>query len=215
MVNNEDQAKSDLGANNDKSQKERKDEPMKITTKDGKAYIETLMNDDFNNKIKKMHGKWSPAHKAWVVKEALIENVRKAMRDVFGYDDTQDVETVSVKIRFNKPVRVTLGSINIYGKMVSKAYGRDSGAMYCQDVVYLEGEAKSGGSVRNYESIILEDSVVLLLNVPVTKLGEKLPDGAEIITEEMERKEFLLRRKAELELELLEINQELNEQGHH
>ena len=35
MVNNEDQAKSDLGANNDKSQKERKDEPMKITTKDG------------------------------------------------------------------------------------------------------------------------------------------------------------------------------------
>lgn len=56
--------------------------------------------------------------------------------------------------------------IRLFGKTIASAYGRDSGAKLGKDAVLIKGNACSGGSVKNWRTIIVAESVILLNNVP-------------------------------------------------
>ena len=53
----------------------------------------------------------------------------------------------------------------LFGKVLSHAYGRDSGGKPGRDVVYVHGNPCSGGSAAHWESGVEEGSEILLHNV--------------------------------------------------
>ncbi len=182
---------------------------MKIKLKDGKANVYTPYNPDFVKKIKGIgNAKWNSSEKCWVVPETAIEAVREIMDEVYGYSDIKENETVTLKVKFREEVSEYRSDVVLFGKVLAHAYGRDSGARIGDDVAYVSGGATSGGSVKNWYSIVKEGSVVILSNV--NKLVYEKSETEYNITVELlktkvnkqgllEEKERLLKRIAEIE----------------
>ena len=183
---------------------------LNIRIAEGKAIITTPYNADFVSKIKNIGGRWNAASKAWSVSDSMVAEAREIMRAVYGQDDQQtDVQTTDIRVRFNDDVWGHQEGVTLYGKTIAKAWGRDSGARVGDDVAFIDGQPKSGGSVKNWLTIVPAGSVVVIKNVPVTLLGAELPTGAEIISDVDSKREALLARKAELEAALADINNQL------
>jgi len=183
---------------------------MTIEIVNGKAHITTPYNQDFVAKIKNIGGRWDASSKTWTVSESMIDEAREIMRQVYGKDDQQtDTPSTDIRIRFNKEVSVLQAGITLYGKTIAKAWGRDSGARVGDDVAFITGKPISGGSVKNWHTIIEAGSEIVVKNVPLTLIGSELPEGAQIISDAESKRDVLLARKAELEAALADINAQL------
>ena len=184
-----------------------------ITTanKGTQTAVYTPYNASFVSAIRKIGGaKWDAEGKAWMVPTASLPQVREIMRNIWGEDDRMDtVKRVSVRLTFAEECTEWHGPVEIFGKVLSSATGRDSGARVGEDVFYTAGGPASGGSVKNWRSVVEEGSVVVLSSVPETMLDEAaLPYGVtmEIIEDSgidraalIDEKEKLLARLAEIE----------------
>lgn len=158
---------------------------IKITTApDGRARVHTPYNADFVARIKTAGGRWDSAAKCWTVSADALDVVRAIMRDVYGMDDNPVRETARVRLTFEARVYECCASVTILGHTIARAFGRDSGARVGDGVYYEVGKPGSGGSVKNWISVVEAGSVVVLAAVPTALLDrEDLPDGvtAEII----------------------------------
>lgn len=150
--------------------------------KEDKIKIFTPYNPDFVKRIKKIGGAvWKGD--GWVVSESFTDDVRKIMLDVYGYSDVTDNDTVTLRVTVHEELRERCGSVFLFGKNLSKAYGRDSGAKPGEDVAYLEGGCTSGGSAKNWCSVVQENSVIKLYNVNRNVYEveiDNLPDGVSV-----------------------------------
>ena len=189
---------------------------IKVTVKDGRASIYTPFNRDFVAAIKTNIGgrKWDADSKCWTVPEEALPQVRQIMMDVYGETDLPDAGgSVTVKVTFKEEWSVRCDDVVIFKKVLASARGRDSGARPGDDVTYLEGEPTSGGSCKNWESVVPEGAVVLLRHVPKA-VWEQDKDSeyytAEIVDEgkDVKRKE-LEAEKARLLARIAEIDKEL------
>lgn len=181
---------------------------FEIKISDGKAAIYTPYNADFVSRIKLLGGRWNPAEKCWTVADFKVEDVRAAMRSIYGQDDRPVSETVDVILTFDKEYYEYCGPVTILGRTIAAARGRDSGARMGDDVMFLEGEPESGGSVKKWRTVIPAGCVVKLPNLPKTATEEcDLPDGVtmEIIGQNIDR-EALLSEKEKLLARLAEID---------
>lgn len=182
---------------------------IKIEVKDGVANVYTPYNPDFVKKIKGIGGaKWNGPQKCWTIPQTAIEAAREIMTNIYGYSDIKENETISLKVTFNEAVYGSCSDVLLFGKILSHAYGRNSGAKVGDDVAYISGGATSGGSAKNWNSIVKKGSVAILTNV-----NKSVYEKAEIeydITVEvletkvnkkslLEEKERLLKRIAEIE----------------
>lgn len=182
---------------------------MKIEVMNGKANVYTPYNPDFVKKVKGIGGaKWNGSEKCWEIPETAIEAAREIMCEVFGYSDVKENETISLKITFNEKVEEPKSDVVLFGKILSHAKGRDTGAKVGDDVAYICGGGTSGGSVKNWYSIVRDGSVAILSNVNKSIYErEKIPYNVtvEVINESksekdlIEEKERLLKRIAEIE----------------
>lgn len=184
-----------------------------ITTKNKgtQTAVYTPYNAAFVSAIRKIGGaKWDPEGKAWMVPTASLPQVREIMRNIWGEDDQLDTcKRVTVRLTFREICSAECRPVEILGKTVSRAYGRDSGARPGDDVAFEAGGPRSGGSAKNWRSVVEEGSVAILRNVPETMLDKaELPAGVtmEIIQDSgidraalTEEKEKLLARLAEIE----------------
>lgn len=183
---------------------------IKIDIIDDRAIITSPYNADFISAIKRIGGaSWDRARKVWSIPADTVEQAREIMRRVYGEDDRPNTQpNVSVRLTFGKEVYRIHEPIMIYGKTVASAYGRDSGARVGDDVAIVAGNPTSGGSVKNWATIIPEGCIAVLHNVPQAALQMELPKGvtAEVIEKkgpdlaalEAER-ERLLARLAEID----------------
>ena len=186
---------------------------FEIKINDGKASVFTPYNTEFISRVKLLGGRWNPSAKCWTVNENAVDDVRAAMRAVYGQDDQPVSETVDVILRFEDEVSVWHDSVTILGRTIASAMGRDSGARVGEDVMFLEGKPISGGSVKNWHTIVPAGCVVKLPNLPKTALSEcELPDDVtmEIIGQDIDR-DALAAEKARLLGRLAEINALLGE----
>lgn len=184
-----------------------------ITTKNKgtQTAVYTPYNAAFVSSIRKIGGaKWDAEGKAWMVPTASLPQVREIMRNIWGEDDQLDTsKRVTVRLTFREICSAECRPVEILGKTVSRAYGRDSGARPGDDVAFEAGGPRSGGSAKNWRSVVEEGSVAILRNVPETMLDKaELPEGVtmEIIQDSgidraalMAEKEKLLARLAEIE----------------
>jgi len=148
---------------------------MKITNiGNGKIAIETPYNPNFVSKIKKAGGKWNPGNKTWETDERSIEAVRAIMREVYGQDDLPQ-ELVNVKVTIGQQsISQHTGPIVLFGRAIASAWGRDSGARVGEGVCFESGSATSGGSAKNWYTIIKENSVFTVYDIPKKAVEEKL-----------------------------------------
>lgn len=192
---------------------------IKVTIKDGRASIYTPFNRDFVAAIKTNIGgrRWDTDNKCWTVPEESLPQVRQIMMDVYGETDLPDTcGSVTVRVTFKDEWSVKRDDAVLFRKVLASARSRDSGARPGEDVTYLEGEPTSGGSCKNWESVVPAGSVVLLRHVPLT-VWEQDKDGgeyylAEIVDEgkDVRRKE-LEAEKARLLARIAEIDKLLAE----
>lgn len=183
---------------------------MRIETKDGKAYIYTPYNSKFVQKIKRVSSaKWDPKHGAWVVNVEYVPAVRKIMADVYGESDIPaEGKRYDIKLTFHKECSRECDGVYFFGKCLAYAYGRDSGAKIGEGVCYLDGDCKSGGSVRRWQSIVKKGSVVMVYDVPESLArSEKPVDGVDFeFIERTPDKDTLLREKESLLARIAEID---------
>ena len=188
---------------------------IKVTIKDGRASVFTPFNRDFVAAIRSVGGrKWDADDKCWTVPEESLPQVRQIMMDVYGETDLPGTcGSVTVKVTFKEEYSERRDDVIIFKKVIASARGRDSGARPGDDVTYLEGEPTSGGSMKNWESVVPAGAVVLLRHVPLS-VWEQDKDSeyytAEIVDEgkDVKRKE-LEEEKARLLARIAEIDKEL------
>lgn len=183
-------------------------EKFEVISKDGKARIYAPYNATFVSRVKLLGGRWIAADRCWSVSEDALEDVRAAMRDIYGRDDHPVSDTADVILRFERDVEGDKTAVTILGRTVARAFGRDSGAKVGEGVLFLEGEPKSAGSVKNWLTVVPSGCVVKLLRVPASMLeNPDLPRGVtlEVAAARVDRaaledeKARLLKRLAEVE----------------
>lgn len=182
---------------------------MKITVKEGKAYISTPYNKDFVAKIKQIGGaKWNAESRCWMIPESEIDTARKYMQEVYGETDLPaEGERVTVDVTFLQTEWEVCESISLFGKVVVRAWGRDSGAKVCEDVTLVDGRIGSGGSVKNWRTTIYEGAVLRIRNIPRAAL--QIENPYHIKVEEVQKdgidREALMIEREKLMARLAEI----------
>ena len=175
-----------------------------------KSKITSPYNPDFISKVKALGGKWSPFDKTWVVSSEILEDVRYAMMSIYGRDDRVPSETVDVLITFNEDVSTHCGPVVMFGQVVAYAFGRDSGARVGDNASFIEGHPESGGSMKNWYTVVPAGCVVKMIKVPKVLYDgfnpETCPSGVsvELLDSKLD-KEALLQEKESLIKRLNEI----------
>lgn len=190
----------------------------KITIKheNGKIQLNTPYNPDFVKKIKFAGGQWNSSAKVWEMDERNLDTARSIMLEVYGEDD-RPTKKVSVRISVLNQISEERGSVCILGRTVAKASGRDSGAKIGDGVCFEVGEATSGGSAKNWMTLIEQDSVIIMHDVPEKLTLQEPPKNIygeslyklEIIENKISR-DTLIAEREKLIARLEEINQLLN-----
>lgn len=147
---------------------------MKIVENSTMIYIYTPYNPDFISKLKgTIKCRWDATLRCWVMQKDMIDTVRNIMTEVYGYNDLDENQTrYSVKCRAKCLISETRGPIVLFGKTIVSACGRDSGAQIEDDVEFTEGKPSSGGSVKNWTTVICEGSEFIIHGVVKAKLEE-------------------------------------------
>lgn len=69
-------------------------------------------------------------------------------------------DTIRVRATFEETVSEYKSPVRCLGVTIAKASSRDSGAYVPSEVVYIEGEADSGGSMKNWRTNVFSGAVV-------------------------------------------------------
>lgn len=186
---------------------------MKMTTENGLAQVYTPYNKDFVAKIKTIGGaKWNGWEKCWTVPESEINTVRRFMLEVYGEtDQAEEGERFTVQVTFNAEESETCDGINLFGRQIARAFGRDTGARMGDDATLISGKITSGGSAKNWRTIVEAGTVVKVRNVPRAALA--IPTEYDITVEIMEEAEIdwlaILAEREKLVARLAEIDKML------
>lgn len=130
------------------------------------------------------------------------------MREVYGRDDQPVAETVDVELTFAEDVSEWHGPVTLLGRAIASASGRDSGARIGEGTMFIAGKPTSGGSVKNWYTIVPAGCVVKLMKLPkLATENTEMPEGVtmRIIGSEIDRaaleaeREKLLARIAEID----------------
>jgi hypothetical protein len=147
---------------------------VKITNiGNGKVAVESPYNPEFVSRVKKAGGRWNSRNKTWEVDERSVEAVRAIMREVYGQDDLPQ-ELVTVKVTVGSSISQHHGPIVIFGRTVASAFGRDSGARIGEGVCFEKGGCDSGGSMKNWYTIVRAGSEITIYDVPRLAVEQKL-----------------------------------------
>lgn len=145
---------------------------MKITVKlsDGIAYIDSPYNPEFVSRIKNCGGRWDMSTRTWKIAEHALDAARQIMQEVYGETDQPKTEpTVTLRVEALADIWEVCSAIVIAGRVVARAYSRDSGARVGDDVAFVSGAPYSGGSAKSWTTCIDAGSVIKLYNVPLSK----------------------------------------------
>ena len=186
---------------------------MRIETGDGIAKVFTPYNERFARRIRNIGGaKWTGEY--WKVPAAYTDVVREIMLDVYGYNDITENRTVTLRVTFPVEAKSYCSDVVLFGKVISHATGRDSGARVGADVAFIKGGVYSGGSCKNWYSYVKEGSEVILTNVNENvfrKESEEEPEYQITVTvlEDVKDKGELLAEKERLLKRIEEIDRAL------
>lgn len=115
-----------------------------------------VRNSRLQTKIHELGGRWDAEARAWVFPAFVADAVE-------NLDFVYNTDFVPVEIEFLAQFSWCCGPAQVLGFNLAAAAGRDSGARMCTGVSLLSGAVKSGGSVKNWQTIVEEGSVMRLM----------------------------------------------------
>lgn len=190
-----------------------------VTIKAGTAYIASPYNPEFVSRIKNCGGRWDAETRTWKISEQALDDARQIMQDIYGETDQQTAgTTVTLRAEIIDSIWETRKPIVIAGRVVASAFGRDSGARVGDNVAFIAGGPKSGGSVKNWQTCIDAGSIIKVYKVPAAKAREAVENppykGMVCVIEQPETidRAALEAEREKLLARIAEIDAQLNQQ---
>jgi hypothetical protein len=182
---------------------------MKIKTTENTIIVISEYNTEFVDAARNLGGKWvSPA---WVFDIRDEAAVRAACMEFYGTDGVK-TDTVDIRVTITSDIEARTADITVFGKVVARAFGRDSGAKIGAGIVIESGKFSSGGSAKNWETTGQAGTVFLMRDVS-RRLVEANSDSSieiEILSAKAEiDKDALQAERDRLMTRLAEIDEQL------
>lgn len=118
-----------------------------------KLVVTTPYNSEFVKKAKDLGGKWDAKNSTWVFKSSIEEYVDGLLIDIFGVTGESEYETCSLIVK-NFNMEQFNADIELFGRTIARAFGRDTGAKLGEGIVWISGIKDSGGSTKNWKTVI-------------------------------------------------------------
>ncbi|MBS9405356.1 hypothetical protein KG088_17230 [Halomonas sp. TRM85114] len=147
-------------------------------------------------------------NKLWIFDARDEDRVKDILVDVFGTHDSEQCETIDIQMAFEEDDYAAKEALYYAGRQVARAMGRDSGAKLGDGVVVIEGRApRSGGSAKNWTTVISAGTVLEIRDIPKPAADELINNPPEGVVVSLVRgasisMESLQLRRAELLSEL-------------
>lgn len=123
------------------------------------AGLRTLSHYKYNawlvSRCKELGGTWDAKAKCWIF-NGLVED------EVDELDYLYNSELVGVELIAKKTIESCRSAIYFLGYRLAAANSRDYGAKIESDVAFISGNITSGGSYKNWDTIIEKDTVIRL-----------------------------------------------------
>lgn len=182
---------------------------MDIKILDGKLLVESEYNPAFVQAARRLGGKWESPFWSFDVRDEA--DVRALCLECYGTDGLTAVELVDLQVTIPEDVSEIGGrqdSIYLFGRVIARAWGRDSGAKLGNGIVIKQGGFSSGGSVKNWITAVQDGTVFIMRDVPKSLVDTH--DNKAFIVEVIAKqsvskenlnaeKELLIKRLAEIE----------------
>lgn len=136
-----------------------------ISVSDKNIRVASPYNPEFVAGAKRLGARWSAP--VWIFDARDEDRVRDLCREVYGDDGRGLAQVCTLRLRFVDDYTASCDAVRIAGREVARAFGRDSGAKLGEGAVLLEGSINSGGSAKNWKTLVRQDSIILLRDVPV------------------------------------------------
>ena len=142
------------------------------------AGICTLRSETYNSilvaRCRELGGKWDGDQSAWVF-SGLVEN------EVEKLDEHYNSSLIGVEIIFNNSMHGHQQPVFLAGYTLATANGRDSGARISEGVSVISGGFSSGGSMRNWQTVASQGTVIRM-QIPELVLLELESNSGEDVT---------------------------------
>jgi len=177
--------------------------------------VKSPYNSDFVARARNLSGKFDRGLTVWKFPASQEQRVRDLCREIYGTDGNTDIPTITLRLTLKDADRWAAGSeIELCGRRIAVAFGRDSGARIAENVVVLSGGFGSGGSRKNYRVTVEDGTEIELLEVPrpaAERLLSELEENkwilsARIVEPEKIDRDALIRERAQIIARLEEIN---------
>lgn len=139
---------------------------IKTEIKNGKVKTTSPYNEDFVKKARGLRGTWLSGQ--WVFDASVEEHVIKAMLDCYSVTGFNPYQVCTLTVK-DLNTNEWQGGVELFGRPIAKAWGRDSGAKAQEDIFLLEGKFTSGGSMKNWRTYV-EHATFEMHNFPVAAL---------------------------------------------
>jgi hypothetical protein len=136
-----------------------------------KIRVKTPYDKAFVERARNLRGTWSKSTSEWVFDDSIEEYIREALMDVYGTTGEAPVEMVSLLIDGYDDNQLN-GPIELFGRIIARAFGRDSGAKLGDDIIWISGEYTSGGSVKNWRTYV-SDGRFEIKNFPLPRVQKE------------------------------------------
>lgn len=135
-------------------------QPVQINIANGQLVVRSPYNTHFIEMAELAGGRYQGGD--WVFDARDEQRVREICMDAYGNDGIR-ADTCTVRVEFDRDDDAHADSIQLAGRPIAKASGRDSGATLSPGVVILEGGFTSGGSSKNWTTRVKDKKTVVLI----------------------------------------------------
>lgn len=183
---------------------------IKITNASGQILAATPYNSRFIEGAHKLSGRWDAAAKAWRFDPLARNGLLSLLKDVYGYVEGGQVVTACLTAK--DEIRVTRAPVIFAGRVIARAMDRDSGAKTGDGVILDAGRITSGGSMKNWETIVKEGARLIVRDLPASAAVTDQHWDVEIIPEDAPAPDAgaLKEERARLVARLAEIDAQLS-----
>lgn len=187
---------------------------IKLEIIDDKVKVLSPYNKEFVERARNLRGVWK--NDAWWFDDSIVDYVRDALNEIFGTTGEVPYENCTLLIT-NFSDFTYQGPVTLFGRTIARAFGRDSGAKLGDDIVFISGNYDSGGSVKNWTTVV-DDATFEIHNFPLpmterTEIKSAIAAGwCEVKLNQKKRsREEIETEIAELEARITDLKKELDE----
>lgn len=188
---------------------------VNLIRENGQVRVQTTYNSEFVKRAKDLGGKWDANSKSWIFSESVVDYVKNLLQEIYGVTGENDYETCSLIVKNYTGCEAKKG-VELFGRSIACAFGRDSGAKLGDGIIWIYGIKKSSGSVKNWYTEVRE-ATFEIQNFPVARttfddVQQAIAEGwVEIkVTETKRSREEIESEIAALKEKLAKLEAELN-----